>query len=67
MAPQPSEKMTVALRILNAIMASEQPDYEDISRLRLWAPNEEFHNSPDELARATIKRELALPPGSGLG
>ena len=59
MAPQPSEKMIVALRVLNAVMVHEEPDPGDVSKLQRWAPREELRLAPDDLARATVERELA--------
>jgi hypothetical protein len=29
-----------------------------VSKLRQWAPNKEFDDAPDDLARAVIEREL---------
>jgi hypothetical protein len=58
MAPKPSDKMTVALRVLNAFTVYEQPDHDDVLKLRRWVTPEQVQEPPDALARAVINHEL---------
>src|SRR3954451_4262912 len=46
MAPQASEKMAVALRVLNAITSGKQPERDDVSKLERRVPDEPFNHAP---------------------
>jgi hypothetical protein len=58
MALEASEKMDVALRVLNAITNGEQPERGDVSKLERWVPDQPFNHPPDDLARIIVEREL---------